>query len=330
MSVILSRVTTTLLAASARSVMRQGHAGMVTVSDAFDSGNILLASLRPSNDGKVKLRIKPDPYTELEGKRHMQWFAFRATNDEAATVTYEIENAGDCSFAVAWKGAEVMASTDREEWRRVASTRYDEERGVLSWDYTHDASTPSVYFAYFDTYSYERHLSLVASCAAAKNAPGLRVHSLGQTLDGRELDCVTVGTGALQAWVIHRQHPGESMASFFAEGLLGRLLGLKTGSSVDALTAKLLKQFTFHIVPSMNPDGALRGHLRVNAGGANLNREWASTGEYTAPTLERSPEVYHVLAAMDETGVDVSSAQTQAHRSNPTSLRPETCACWVC
>ena len=56
----------------------------------------------------------------------------------------------------------------------------------------------------------------------------------------------------------------------------------------------------------MCPDGAVRGHLRTNACGANLNREWATVKpEYKAPTLERSPEVYHVLKKMDETGVDV-------------------------
>ncbi len=38
-------------------------------------------------------------------------------------------------------------------------------------------------------------------------------------------------------------------------------------------------------VPNMNPDGSYRGHLRTNASGANLNREWKN------PTLERSPEV---------------------------------------
>ena len=49
-------------------------------------------------------------------------------------------------------------------------------------------------------------------------------------------------------------------------------------------------------------------------GGANLNREWASTGTtaikgeenyYEAPTMERSPEVFQVLQAMDQTGVNV-------------------------
>jgi murein tripeptide amidase MpaA len=40
-------------------------------------------------------------------------------------------------------------------------------------------------------------------------------------------------------------------------------------------------------------DGSFRGHLRTNAAGANLNREWCTTGAYEAPTLHRSPEVYH-------------------------------------
>jgi murein tripeptide amidase MpaA len=48
----------------------------------------------------------------------------------------------------------------------------------------------------------------------------------------------------------------------------------------------------------MNPDGAFRGHLRVNAKGANLNREWLE------PTMERSPEVYLVRKRMEATGVD--------------------------
>ena len=51
------------------------------------------------------------------------------------------------------------------------------------------------------------------------------------------------------------------------------------------------------LVP-MNPDGSKRGHLRTNAAGTNLNREWH------APSLDKSPEVFHVRAEMDRTGVD--------------------------
>ena len=47
-------------------------------------------------------------------------------------------------------------------------------------------------------------------------------------------------------------------------------------------------------VPNMNPDGSWRGHLRTNASGANLNREWLE------PSAERSPEVLAVRNFMDE------------------------------
>jgi murein tripeptide amidase MpaA len=76
--------------------------------------------------------------------------------------------------------------------------------------------------------------------------------------------------------IIHRQHPGENMAEYYAEGLLERLLGLETNSSIDGTTCQVLQLYTFYIVPNVNPDGSVRGHLRTNAVGSNLNREWAS------------------------------------------------------
>ena len=296
----------------------------VTISSTFDAGNIEVVSIcapgtigAPGGAHVVRLKIRPDPFTELEKKHHMQWFAFRAalvtppgTATAAHLVTYEIVNAAEVSYPEAWPGSAVCSSVDKRRWGRHSATAYDEKRGVLSWTFDHaSSSTAGVYFAYFDLYPYERHLELVAKCASA---PGATVRSLGQTLDGRELECVEVGRGPLHAWVIHRQHPGESQASFFAEGLLERLLGLgRHNFARDGLVIALLKQVTFHVVPNMNPDGSVRGHLRVNSCGANLNREWASTAAdgdgspfYEAPTLARSPEVLHTLAAMDATGVD--------------------------
>jgi murein tripeptide amidase MpaA len=126
-------------------------------------------------------------------------------------------------------------------------------------------------------------------------------------VEGRELDCIQVGTGSLTCWIIHRQHPGESMAEHYAEGLLTRLLGLDGAAESDddtEATSRALSLYTFYIVPCMCPDGAVRGHLRTNAVGANLNREWTTKGDYIAPTLERSPEVYWTLKELDKTGVD--------------------------
>ncbi|MGB5444756.1 MAG: carboxypeptidase family protein, partial [Psychromonas sp.] len=94
-------------------------------------------------------------------------------------------------------------------------------------------------------------------------------------------------------WINARQHPGETMASWWMEGLVQRLL-----DENDSIARALLEQAVFYVVPNMNPDGSRRGHLRTNAAGVNLNREWLT------PTLEKSPEVYLVRQKMHEIGVD--------------------------
>lgn len=46
-------------------------------------------------------------------------------------------------------------------------------------------------------------------------------------------------------------------------------------------------------------------HKGTNACGANLNREWGDSGDYKAPSMERSPEVFHALNKLDQTGCDL-------------------------
>merc|ERR1711862_388093 len=116
-------------------------------------------------------------------------------------------------------------------------TTYNPETGELSWTQTH-TQNEAVYFAYFPPYSYERHLDLIAkvsTLSSTEQSTDTSIESLGQTLDGRELECIKTGRGKSICWIIHRQHPGESMAEFYAEGLLDRLLGLSTGGSVDGM-----------------------------------------------------------------------------------------------
>jgi len=294
-------------------MMNPSTSTSISISDAFDGGNGKLNKTQVVNDQlTVYVDLKKDPYTEFEKKHHSQYFSFRSSIkgiDSATTVKYVLANAGEASFPSAWDGSTTFFSSTPSEpssWLRKLDTSYDAKTGELSWTHTHE-SPSSTYFAYFPPYSYERHLNLISKCEAS---PSATVESIGQTLDGREMECVKVGSGDKVCWVIHRQHPGETMAEFYAEGLLTRLLGLESGHAVDGMVRDVLKMYTFYIVPNMNPDGAFRGYLRTNAGGQNLNREWCDSGSkedgdfYEAPTLARSPEVYHVLKKMDETGVD--------------------------
>ncbi|MCM8732201.1 M14-type cytosolic carboxypeptidase [Hephaestia sp. GCM10023244] len=249
----------------------------IQITSAFDGGNIRVLSIK---NGIADLEIAHDRQSDF-----YQWFHFRVAGGEAAT--FRITNAGGSAYPDGWPGYKVRASTDRTTWRQI-ETHYD--NGVLEWRWPGGAAL--VWFAYFAPYTLERHNQLIADYAARA---GFVHRELGTSLDGRSIDYLTTGSGPKRVWLYARQHPGESMAEWWMEGALERL-----ADTDDAATKALLATYTFHLVPNMNPDGSYRGHLRTNAAGINLNREWH------APSAEKSPEVLAVRNAMDETGVDVA------------------------
>lgn len=248
----------------------------LSISSSFDSGNIDVVSI----DGDVAtLAICKD-----HGSEFFQWFHFRIAGAKGRVVTLRIVNCAESAYPLGWPDYRARFSDDRSDWRQ-ADTLYAD--GVLT--ITHVPAHDIVWFAYHAPYSMERHHDLIARIGRERD---VIVRELGRTNDGQAIDCVTIGTGPKAVWLYARQHPGESMAAWWMEGALETLVA-------DTPVAVALRAAaTFNIVPNMNPDGSRRGHLRTNAVGVNLNREWH------APTLDRSPEVYHVRAAMDATGVD--------------------------
>ena len=250
---------------------------ILSVTCPIDGGNIRLVA----NDGdRLDLEIVRDHQSDF-----YQWFYFRVTGGGGRALELRLLNCAGAAYPHGWDNYRACLSYDREEWERVDT---DYEDGVLTIRVTPAAD--SVWVAYFAPYTIERHHDLVASVLAQ---PGVQYRSLGQTLDGQEIDYFRFPGGPLQVWLYARQHPGETMAEWWMEGALDRLL-----DDSDPVIRRLREKATFHVVPNMNPDGSRRGHLRTNAVGVNLNREWH------APSLERSPEVFHVLEEMKKTGVD--------------------------
>ncbi|MGB6229384.1 MAG: M14-type cytosolic carboxypeptidase [Litorimonas sp.] len=245
----------------------------VSITDAFDSGNIEV--LDASDPQNVRLRIRPDRQSDF-----YQWFHFRVAGARGVPLRLVIENAGGAAYPKGFENYRACMSVEREDWLRVPTSYAD---GELTIEVTPDAD--AAYFAYFAPYSQERHLNLIADAIAHD---GVSLDVLGDTVDGRPVDCLSVGEGDKTIWVIARQHPGESMAEWWMEGFIARLTDPE-----DEVATTMRREARFRIVPNMNPDGSFRGHLRTNAVGANLNREW------DAPTAERSPEVLCVRNAMD-------------------------------
>ncbi len=255
----------------------------LSISSTFDSGNIRV--IDASDPANVRLEIVKDHQSDF-----YQWFHFRVTGEKGQKLRLVIENAGSAAYPKGWENYRAVVSQDTMEWRRVP-TSYNGQHLTIETELAEN----SLYVAYFAPYSSERHQMLIAG---AQNYEFSNVSVLGQTLDGRDLDLITLGEpgeGKRKIWITARQHPGETMAEWWMEGFLERML-----DPISAISRDLLARAVFYIVPNMNPDGSARGHLRTNAAGVNLNREWAT------PTMEKSPEVYLVLQKMMETGCDLA------------------------
>ncbi|MEP7223180.1 MAG: M14-type cytosolic carboxypeptidase [Novosphingobium sp.] len=253
----------------------------IQVHADFDSGNIEVLSF---DGAEARLAIRKDKDADF-----FQWFHFRVSGAKGRELTLRLTGLAASAYPGGWSGYRAAVSEDREYWGRADSTwEPDADNGTLTVRYR--PLNDVAWFAYFAPYSMERHHDLIA---AAAGEPGVEYRCLGTSLDGQPIDCLELGQGSKQVWLFARQHPGESMAEWWMEGAIDRLT-----DPADPWARKLLQQCRFHIVPNANPDGSRRGHLRTNAVGANLNREWAN------PTPDRSPEVLAIRGAMDASGVD--------------------------
>jgi murein tripeptide amidase MpaA len=254
----------------------------IKISHNFDAGSIEV--VRADSPSDIALNIRKDSNSEF-----LQWFHFRLQGAAGQECTMRFLNASAAAYPQGWEDYNAVASYDREHWFRVPA-EYDGK--VLT--IRHQPKQDSIFYAYFEPYPWERHLRLLSRAQESVHA---RVEDLGSTLDGRDLNMVVFGNpapGKKAVWIVARQHPGETMSEWLVEGLVDAML-----DRANPVARKLLQRAVLYIVPNMNPDGSVRGNLRTNAAGANLNREWM------APSMERSPEVFQVRQKIEETGCDL-------------------------
>lgn len=250
---------------------------MIAITSDFDSGNIDCVDC--SDPADIRLRIRADGAADF-----FQWFYFDASGVGGTALSLVIENAHQASYVGGWKDYRACASYDGDTWFRVDTEFDGRELKII-----HTPERDKVSYAYFAPYRYDRYQRYIERVRAENSFE----HTvIGKTLDGRDIDYFQIGDGAKPFWVIARQHPGETMGSWWIEGFLSLL-----ANDDDEDTRTLLRNARLHVIPCMNLDGGFRGHLRTNAAGIDLNRAWRNT------TLEKSPEVFCVRERMQETGV---------------------------
>ena len=254
----------------------------VNIDAQFDGGNIELVCV--DNPDNIRLKIRRDIHAD-----YRQWFYFRAMHVKNKHCRFSLVNAHESTYPEAWANGTIVASYDRKSWFRVST---DYHGGALAFSISPEKDV--VYVALNPPYSYERHQSLV--CEALQR-PGCSLHESGTTIAGRPVEVLKIGITSSEKksiWIIARQHPAETVAEWFMEGLIHQLL-----APASAVSRALLEQATFYLVPNMNPDGGIDGNLRTNGAGLDLNRAWLS------PQSDSAPEVCFVKGLMEKTGVDL-------------------------
>ncbi|BDA49375.1 Uncharacterized protein ZMO1242 [Coccomyxa sp. Obi] len=258
-------------------------ASSVQVTDKFDSGFRVhdLVILDRQQGALIDINIIADPFNALEGRHFRGRFFFRVTSARNVPLSIRILNA---DYPEDWPpNYSVRATYDHELWFQVPTnytfldtTSVENTRGILQFQLkpTQDV----VYFASWAVHTYEREALNVARWS--KN-PSVRVQTIGQSLDHRDIQLVTVGAPGIgrNIWVVTGQHPSERQGPWFVEGLVDRLV-----DSSDPTSRMLLQSSTWYIVPNLNPDGNYLGYHRTNRNGINLNRAWGPL------TTSESPE----------------------------------------
>ena len=255
--------------------------GTVKVDSAFEGGKIEV--IEATDPGSIRLALGSDS----EAPRFRQWFCFTLRGVRGLSCSISFENAAEATFKGAFDGYDVCASYDGTSWFRVPSRL---ENGVFRFELKPARS--DVTFAYFAPYTASHVAALVRRTKRSRRG---EARILGETPLGAPLHLLRFGRlddVGRSIFVIAQQHPGESMAGWFVEGLVDRLL------HGDRIARKVLAEATVSVVPCMNPDGVSLGNHRTNARGLDLNRQWSQPAE-------GAPEVSLVRKAMQERGVDL-------------------------
>ena len=258
------------------------------ISAAFEGGSIGVESVEAP--GNIRVFLKPDA-----DNTDMHWFYFRlaGARDHDCRITLVNSDrlsrlAGREEVPDCWTGYRPFVSDDGQNWFRTNASYQDRVFSIL-----HRPARDAVYFAYYPPYSMARHQQLVQASLADSR---VSLEVLGQTPDGWDLDMLHIGRpgpGKPKCWIMGRQHPSETMASFFMEGFVRRLL-----DPADALGRALVESAEFFVIPVVNPDGVARGLTRTNARHMNLNRAWHD------PDPDLAPEVVMIRNRMLAEGVD--------------------------
>jgi len=240
----------------------------------FESGNLGKVEYCENNEYDLYIRV------DTCNQKYRLWFHYSVTNAKVGqTCIFHIVNFSKGRSLYREGMGPVVRSTSRPSWIRLSQSQcyyWKGESGgyILSFTFKFDVDE-RYEFAYCFPYDYSRLQSKILALPS-----NVQHRVLAHTLQKRNIDLLTIGSGERHIVVMARVHPGESPASFIMEGFLEFI------TSEDCNVAKYLRdQVTFKVIPMLNPDGVALGNYRCSLMGFDLNRHWRDTNPWAQPGL---------------------------------------------
>ncbi len=113
-----------------------------------------------------------------------------------------------------------------------------------------------------------KHRQIQPLIAYYRSDPKFEVVKVGESIEGRNLDLISIGTGDIDIFLwsqMHGDEPTATMAIF-------DILRLLDSDDYKAEKKRILSKLKLHFIPMLNPDGA-EVYERRNALGIDINRD---------------------------------------------------------
>ncbi len=180
-------------------------------------------------------------------------------------------------------------SSDRENWQCITPKLGPGNTLVI--DLKLDAN--EVYVARLEPYLENNLQQLIADL---RGFPWAAVRTIGRTVEGRDLEMITLSTGKAGHSVLlrGRSHPWEPGGSWFIDGLVRELMNNPRKAE------RVLEQVDFHIMPMANKDGVYRGLTRFNVNGIDLNRGFCDRDSFPDKLAPENRALMDWLITMEQ------------------------------
>ncbi|NNE01562.1 MAG: peptidase M14 [Eudoraea sp.] len=127
-----------------------------------------------------------------------------------------------------------------------------------------------------------KHQDVQALIGGLKNESGFTIKKVGASIEGRDLNLISLGSGATDVFLWSQMHGNEPTAT----QAIFDILNFFRSNDFKAEKSEILNNLTIHFLPMLNPDGA-EAFQRRNTLGVDINRDALRLQSPESRTLKR-------------------------------------------